>query len=313
MHGTSVTCSPSTSTSFAGSPDNGRTHAALQRDQHEFIAWAAEYDFSDYARIVQYWVLANDPDGAEPKEQTEKTYFRARKRHDGCVNLDGFLDPLTGAAFMTAFDGEMQKLFRSQNESDDSEPPSSTTDESKGQAAARDLGKRGAEALMNLVVRGSARADGTRVNPLINIVMSEAVAEDLIERIAEPSSDPLPLAFDDIDKRCELIDGTPIHPDFVLQVMGIATFRRQIMTAAGRAIDVSVDARCFTDWQKNALRIEARGRCRTRGCDAPFAWLEADHQHPHSRGGPTQMGNGKMRCGPDNKAKGDTVPHEPAA
>jgi hypothetical protein len=39
--------------------------------------------------------------------------------------------------------------------------------------------------------------------------------------------------------------------------------------------------------------------------DAPFAWLQADHTHPHSRGGPTRVHNGKMRCGPDNQAKGN--------
>ena len=57
--------------------------------------------------------------------------------------------------------------------------------------------------------------------------------------------------------------------------------------------------------------VEARGRCQTKGCDAPFAWLHADHLHPHSKGGPTRMDNGGMKCGPDNLAKGNSVEPEP--
>jgi len=117
--------------------------------------------------------------------------------------------------------------------------------------------------------------------------------------------EPLPIAFDDIDKRCELLDGTPLHPTYLLALLGLATFRRQVLNAKGRTIDVSVNARGFTPWQQHALRVEARGRCQTPGCDAPFPWLEADHIEPYSRGGPTLLANGNMRCGPDNKAKGN--------
>lgn len=270
------------------SVDGPRTHEQLRRDQHLFIEWAGDYDFVDYERICQYWKNANDPDGVEPKDQIKATTFRARKRADGTVELKGHLDPLTGAAFMTAFEHEDQKLFRS------------STDEST-----TSLGKRNADALMNLVTRGFARDDGSYPTPLVNIVASQCVVEDTLARLDEPSLDPLPIAFGDIDKRCELIDGTPLHPSYLLATLGLATFRRQILDAKGRTIDVSVSARCFTPWQQQALRVEARGRCQDRGCDAPFPWLEADHIVPHSRGGPTQMSNGVMRCGPDNKAKGD--------
>lgn len=272
------------------SVDGPRTHQQLQQEQQQFIEWASDYDFVDFERICQYWVNANDPDGAEPKDQIKATSFRASERPDGTVKVSGHLDPLTGAAFMTAFNHEDQKLFRS-TQADDAAPASNA--------------KRGADALMNLVTRGFQRQDGTYPTPLITIVASEAVVEDTIARLDEPSVEPLPLDFTDIDKRCELINGTPLHPSYLLATLGLATFRRQIVNAKGRSIDVSVNARCFTPWQQQALRVEARGRCQDRGCDSPFPWLEADHRTPHSRGGPTQMGNGTMRCGPHNKAKGD--------
>ncbi len=273
--------------------DNPRTHQALIRDQHLFIEFAADYDYLDFQHCCLYWKNANDPDGAEPKDQIAKTSFRPRKQPDGTVKLSGLLDPVTGAAFMTAWEHQDQKLFRA------------TADKQANLEPVATIGKRGADALMGLVIRGFARQDGSFPKPLIHVVASEAVIEDTIRRLNDPSAEPLPLAFDDIDKRCELIDGTPLHPTYLLALLGLATFRRQILTAASRTIDVSVDARCFTPWQQHALRVEARGRCQTKGCSAPFQWLEADHQQPHSRGGPTILANGKMLCAPDNKTKRD--------
>jgi len=275
--------------------DNSRTHSALLRDQQLFIEWACDYDFHDYTECCGAWVNANDPDGEIPKEQTAKTYFRARKHADGSVKLDGYLDPLSGAAFMTALNQETQKLFRAKQDSDS--------------PLQLDLGKQGADALMNLIVRGHKNTNGTETTPLINIVMSQSVAADLLDRMRRPvgeSSTPFPIAFDDIDGRCELIDGTQLHPHFAMQALATADFQRHIMDAKGRILDSSVNSRFFSEAQKHALRVQARGRCRKRGCDAPFPWLEADHRVARSRGGLTEMANGQMLCRPDNLAKGDS-------
>ena len=273
---------------------NGRTHGALVRDQHLFIEWADQLDFSDYEACCRYWVLAADPDGAEPKEQVASSYVRGTKRGDGMVKVNALLDPLAGHAFLTAHRSEEQALFRAE------------ADEALASTAAS-AAQRSVNAFMNLVNRGASRTESAAAAPLVNIVLSESVAEAMLDRIDHPSSDPLPIAFDDIDARCETIDGTPLHPNFVLATLGTATFRRQIMGADSRIIDVSVNARCFTPWQKQALAVQARGRCRRRGCDAPFSWLEADHVEAHSRGGPTRLDNGQLLCRPHNQAKGSAL------
>ena len=249
---------------------NGRTFAALRRDQELFVGWVATLDFADFKNCCRYWMLANDPDGAEPAEQTANCTFRARRRGDGCVKLDGLLDPLSGAAFLTAFEREDQHLYRQAQDNPD-------PDVHAVEQHSRSTGRRGATALMNLITRGANRTESTAGDPLINIVMSEKVAEDLLARLNDDNRDDLPLAFGDIDARCrpgssrrELGQpcerseqrGLPSH--FVLATLGIATFRRQIMNAAGRIIDISVNARCFNPWQKQALLVQARGRCRTR-------------------------------------------------
>lgn len=287
--------------------DCARNHDALRADQTMLIGFAADYDFMDFTAACMYWKNVHDIDGDEPREQIEKTFFSATKDADGCVRLKGFMHPLMGEAFMTAFEHECRKLFREAND----HPDGDGADAGAEDAPAETVGHRRARALLGLVTRGFARQDGTFPVPMISAVASEQVIEELLTRIDDseflPNREPLPLAFGDIDKRCELLDGTPLHPNYLLATLGLATFRRQILTAAGRTVDLSVNARCFTPWQKHALAVEARGRCRTRGCDAPFSWLEADHIHPYSRGGPTRMSNGKMRCGPENTAKGNKL------
>ena len=42
------------------------------------------------------------------------------------------------------------------------------------------------------------------------------------------------------------------------------------------------------------------------GTQTPFRWLEADHIQPSSKGGFTDLRNGQMINGAENKAKRDT-------
>lgn len=269
--------------------DKPRNVRGLIRDQQIFIDAARDCSFKNFKKVVAYWAIAADPDGDEPKEQIAKTGFSARKQADGSVKVDGYLDPISGQVLLNALDGETQKLFRK-----DAETKTKRTHR-----------RRAADALLNLMTRGAARADGTFPAPLFQIVMSEKVAEDALERLGEPSLEDLPVSWNDVDQRCELIDGTPIHPHLALATMGVAVLRRHIMDAKSRILDVSVNARLFPRWMKDALLVRSRGSCENEGCEAPFAWLQADHVKPHSKGGLTLLSNGKILCDPDNKHKRD--------
>ncbi len=77
------------------------------------------------------------------------------------------------------------------------------------------------------------------------------------------------------------------------------------MKAKSRTKNLGYDVRLFNDAQRQALLVEARGQCTTSGCDAPYSWLEADHIHPSSKGGATDLDDGQMKCRPDNLRKSD--------
>jgi hypothetical protein len=269
--------------------DNPRTHLALRRNQGLFIDAARDCSFKDFEKVCDYWKIAADPDGAEPVDQVARTSFRAKRQSDGMVKLDGLLDPLTGHAFLTAWDAEAQKL--------------AITDHEIGQH--RSQGVRGAEALLRLVAKGAARADGSHSDPLIHIVMSQKVAEAAMQRFAFGADVPIEVDPFDVDGRCELIDGTPLHPRLALAVLGVAALQRAVLDAKSRPLDVSYASRGFPKWLKHILALRSRGRCESDGCDAPYAWLQADHDLAHSKGGPTSYANANLYCRPDNLVKGN--------
>lgn len=269
--------------------DNGRTHRHLRRDQWIFIDAGRDGSFKDFEKICAYWKLAADPDGEEPRDQIAETRFTAKRRPDGSVKVDGLLDPLSGAAFLSAWQAEVEKLAVADGET----------------GVGRSHARRGADAALRLIARGAARTDGSHPDPLIHIVMSLDVARATLSRFAYGADVPVEVDAHDIDKRCELIDGTPIHPYLAFQVLGVAALERVVMTAKSRPLDVSYRARGFPKWIKHLLAVRSRGRCEGDDCDAPFAWLQADHRHPHRRGGPTAWWNAQLLCRPDNRAKGD--------
>ena len=283
------------------SNDNPRTHEPLREAQGFLIEIAAE-PWRDFVEALRYWVIAADPDGEEPREQVDQRGVSAKRQGDGTVKGSFVLDPIEGTALLNALSQESDRLWRSDQDA----------------GVDRNTRQRFADALVNLVSRGARRKNGSVPAPLVHLVMSPQVAADALVRIAcERAGEPLPggvdpwllpIAHGDVDARCELVDGTPIHPRLAVTYLGIAELRRLVMSADGEILDLGMKVRCYPRHLKDAILAAARGRCAESGCDAPLTWLQADHDMPFSRHGPTATRNGKARCDPHNKAKGDRLP-----
>lgn len=283
--------------------DNPRTRTMLQRDQKMLVDAAVDFDWPSWKKILGYWLMAADPDG-KLTDPTDPQYgMTIRTRANGDVSVTILMDPVTGEAFLTVHEAEVEKLSKSEREDPNAVPMS--------------LRYKNLTALMKLLVRGWRREDGSEPVPLINIVMSEKVAEDLLARVfghETPDGDSpldvdpfeLPIAWNDIDGRCETIRGTPVHPKHALGLLLIGKLRRTVMSAPDVVVNLGKDARFFNAIQRNALLVQSRGQC-VDGCQAPFSWLQADHIRPSSKGGLTDLENGAMRCRPDNQAKSDST------
>lgn len=273
--------------------DNPRTHHQLVDAQPTLVDAATTCDWPDFVQVCGYWLLNADPDGAAPDadDPGRHDHVHYRRHRDGTVTGRFRFHALAGQAFTTALDAQDQRCFRNDSVA----------------GTHRAASRRRADALLTLVATGHAADGRHRITPLVNIVMSEAVAENTLARLADPSVPRIHLDGS-TDHRSELIDGTPIHPDHLTAALATAVFRRVVLDARSRVIDTAANARSFPPWMKHLLLIQARGRCQAPGCDAPLPWLQADHIHPHTRGGPTRLDNGQILCDPHNKHKRDHPP-----
>ena len=249
---------------------NKRVRHQMGLAQEMFVEAAIECDWKGFEDAIAYWLLHVDPDGAKPKEQLAKNRFSMSKGSDGRWKGSFDLDAITGTALNNAVEQEDQRLY----------------DQETDQGHSRSASNRKAVALANLINRGAGRsADGVVPYPLIHIVMGAIVAQELAaQAVAEaeailngetpPVHEPVETSATDIDRRCELVDGTPIHPDFGLAVMAVAQMKRIILEPESAILDLGRDARSFTKNMKLAMLVAARGRCSSFGCDAPFSWLQ---------------------------------------
>jgi len=270
--------------------DKPRTHRSLVDSQDYLVDAAQGCDFVDFVNVLVYWLNGADPDGTEPVEQVAKTGCSYRKHSDGSVSGRFFLDPLSGQLFRNTIDGETQRLFRQESENNIRRSPWQRT----------------GQALLNQLAKATGVKGTISVTPLINVAIGQELAENLIQLLSGEDVEPVGPDHRIVDRRCELQDGTPLHPRLAAAAVAAGRFRRVVFDTGSRPIDVAVKARGFPPWMKQTLLLKARGRCQIPGCDAPLAWLQADHIKPHSQGGPTKLTNGQILCNPHNKWKRDS-------
>jgi hypothetical protein len=273
--------------------DNADTCLLLRAEQDRFADASRDCSFDGFKKVCDYWLVLIDPDGKEPIDQIESTKLSMRKGRGGRLEFSGSTDAVSGHALQTMVEHEAKKMRAEDLEA----------------GIERTATQRNYAALHRLALRGFARSDGTLPVPLINAVMSLKVAEWAADQLENPGAGSVPVDPFDIDGRCELIDGTPVHPLLVAAVAGLhlfdrSTLRRYVLEADSRILDYSVNARTAPEYMRTASHVEHRGGCGTLGCDAPHTWLESDHVDPHSNGGPTSLINIQPQCPSDNGAKG---------
>ena len=270
--------------------DNVRVHSQMIESQERFVSWFETVAFRDLEVLLNEWLLGADPDGAAPNEQCPQAGVKVQTLFGGMVKVEILMDPIQGAAFKGDLDSECKRLRGEEQE----EGVSST------------VRKRRLRALLNLTSRGSARPDGTQARPRVHIVMSQRVYEKTLAWLEDPARNELPkIDRSNVDAKCQLIDGTPIHPAYGVAASLTAKFRRTVYSARGRPLHDSYDTRKIPDWMRELSLITSNGRCSNPVCDAPFAWLHGDHITPWSHTKDTSVANTRPVCEPDNGWRGN--------
>ena len=270
--------------------DNHRVHQQLIQSQDLFVSMFTTCQFRDLDDLIDEWLMGADPDGAEPNDREQKFGLSFTPLPGGNLKVSGTLDPLQGAALRGDVNAEANKLRAAE----------------EGTGSMSTVHRRTLDALMNLVGRGAARPDGTLARPRVNIVMSQRVYEQTVAWLADPATNTFPdIDRTDIDKKCQLIDGTPIHPLYAFAATVTGTFRRLVYSARGRPIDASFDSRRIPDWMRDITLVTTNGKCANPVCDSPFHWLHGDHITPYSHTQDTSVNNTRPVCEGDNLWRGN--------
>ncbi|GAA5202629.1 HNH endonuclease signature motif containing protein [Microbacterium jejuense] len=88
---------------------------------------------------------------------------------------------------------------------------------------------------------------------------------------------------------------TPVSAAFARHIGCHGTIHRVTLGANGAIKALTVIDRVFTHWQRKGIGARDGG-CIIPGCRVRAAWCEIHHVVEHSRGGPTDTGNGVLLC-----------------
>ena len=107
-------------------------------------------------------------------------------------------------------------------------------------------------------------------------------------------------------KAARLDTGHRISPGLARRLACRAGIIPAVLGSNSQVLDLGRKARFHTEPQRIALALEQRG-CTAEGCDWPPGMCHAHHDQPFSRGGATNVKNGRLLC-PRHHARA----HDPA-
>jgi len=316
--------------------DNEQIRHALFADQSTLVAEAQRRNWKSFTRYVNYFVHRHDPDGERASRVRSERCLSFTEHADGTISGRFRLDPISGQTVRNALEYEQQRLLKrdeGDGEHESSQDPGgdnrgndghrgrqSTTAENRPEGnmesgavgiradagRERSRGQRLADALVGLLRTGHQHQTANP-QPLVHIVLSQNVAEATIRRLSDANSPAPILDSDDVDGRCELQDGTAIHPTAAIAELAVATLQRVVFSTSGVVLELGRKTRSFPRELAQAIRTQHRAQCAHPNCDSPVAWLESDHVAAWANGGTTGVANGQPLCGAHNRAKADAA------
>jgi len=264
-----------------------RTEEAMARDEEMLVEKAKSFRFDHFNRLVAYWEGLADEDGTEDEAEARRSRRDAYlvKTFDGAYLGRMAFDPISGAVV----GGEMERLEKLAFEEDWAEAKARLGHDPVEGDLCRTAAQRRADAMVEMAMRSrTAPADGIRPAPLFTVMVGYETMQGRI---------------------CELANGGGVlSPGQLLPWLDRALIERAVFTPKGR-VEVSARARLFTGATLRALQIRDRDGCTHPYCHAPAWRCQADHVQPYNEGGPTTQENGRMVCGPHNRARNSGPDH----
>ena len=203
-----------------------------------------------------------DPDGslADVNRQHDRRWLTIAKGLDGMVNIEGLLDPESGATVLTVL-GQAAT-------------PSGTTD-------TRSAAQRRADAFVEVCRQSLDRGEGRRAGTAQPHLLVTTSLEALQNVAGHP---PAELAWSDT------LPGSAVQRHAC-----DATITRVLVDSSGMPLDVGRTTKVVPPAIRSAL-IVRDGGCVAQGCSRPIVWTEAHHIVHWVEGGPTALDNLVLLC-----------------
>jgi hypothetical protein len=230
-------------------------------DENEMLQYAREWSVFHLRKLCNAARHQADPDGffKDAEENFARRRFHVSQMSDGLYLVDGVLDPVAGAALVTAID---------------------VLAKPKGSEDERTAKQRRADAVGELAMHSLDRGTLPRrhsVKPHINVTMT---LEGLKGEVGVPPAD-LDLSL-------------PISTRTAERIACDCTMSR-VLLADSMVIDVGRATRSVSAPTMRALRVRDKG-CRFPGCDRQVNWSNPHHIIYRSRGGSDKLGNLVLLC-----------------
>ena len=199
------------------------TGEAFDRDEAILVDLAGELSWRAFHRAVTYWRQLADPDGVEVDAATRHA---ARRLHlsqtvDGMWVLDGYLDPIGGAAVGDALRRIDQDLFEADWAQRDHATP-------------RTPAQRRADALVELAGVPVPYRPARATRPVVHVVVGY---ETFAGRV------------------CELADRTVVTPGQLVPWLTDGWVERVVFDGPSRVTDVGTRRRIFTGATRRAIEV----------------------------------------------------------
>lgn len=234
--------------------------------------------------MAQTWALFLDPDGTLPDEDTERMRtFRVGRERNNLFPIHGNVTADVAAMLQRQLDAHQNPRIqdRAPRFLDAAEAdPDAPGDEHAHDPRTADQKRH--DAFAGILAAAAASAESPTLG---------GAAPTLVVTVAEEQLDRSDgVAF---------VDGpdgeVPVSSAFARHIGCHGTVHRVTLGANGTIKALHVTDRVFTTWQRRAIAARDGG-CIIPGCRVRAAWCEIHHVIEHSRGGPTDVGNGVMLC-----------------
>jgi Domain of unknown function (DUF222)/HNH endonuclease len=263
------------------------TEEALARDEEMLVGHARTLSYREFARVMAYWDLHADPDGAEEGdlERAARRRVSLTQGYRGMFFGQTLLDPISG----TIVYDELSRLERELYEADFAQAKEELGRDPHPHELCRSSGQRMADALVEMATRSkSTPANGRRPAPLYTVLVGW---ETLLGAI------------------CELERGhCVLSPRTLLTHIDGADLERAVFTPGGR-VEVGITNRFFTGATRRAIEVRDQS-CAHPYCDEEASRCQADHIIEWSKGGPTTQENGRLMCPFHNRQRNQRPPPE---